>query len=372
MCFHPSMPPSFRRVTLVAAALLLPCVSLAQAPAQPPPSPPRGEVQERFLRAVTLFSQRNFEGALAEFERVYQLTGSVDLLFNIGRTHEALGRYHESAAAVEEYLRRSANLPAERRAEVERVLVNVRRYIAYLQVTVAPAGASLRIDGRVVDAARRAAEIPVSPGRHRVEAMLDGYRADAQDVVVASGDHRAVQLALRVDASQSGTFRVEGAPADALVFVDGTLVRPPAAVGAGSHGVRVEAEGRAPWIGPVEIRGGVTRTLRVDLARRDQLAPAPFYATAVGAGVFLALSGVCGAMTLSTRSEFDTLTRDDPRAVEVAGRGDTLRTLTNVSLGLGLASAAAAVYLAFRTRFGPERPSTGRVVLHGDGVAVRF
>ena len=366
------MPPSFRRVPLVAAALLTPCASLAQAPAQPPQSPARGEVQERFLRAVTLFSQRNFEGALAEFERVYQLTGSADLLFNIGRTHEALGRYPESAAAVEEYLRRSANLPPERRGEVEQVLVNVRRYIAYLRVSVQPAGAALRVDGRVVDAARRAAEIPVSPGRHRLEALLDDYHADAQDVVVASGDHRAVQLTLRVDETQTGTLRVEGAPANAQVFVDGTLVRPPATVGAGTHGVRVEAEGRAPWIGPLEVRGGVARTLRVDLARRDQLSPAAFYATAIGGGVFLALIGVFGAMTLSTRSEFDTLTRDDPRATELASRGDTLRALTNASLGLGLASAAAAVYLALRTRFGPERASTGRVVLQGDGVSLRF
>jgi hypothetical protein len=122
----------------------------------------------------------------------------------------------------------------------------------------------------------------------------------------------------------------------------------------------------------VEVRGGVARTLRVDLARRDQLSPAPFYATAIGGGVLLALTGIFGAMTLSTRSEFDTLTRDDPRALEFASRGDTLRALTNVSLGLGLASAAAAVYLAFRTRFGPERASTGRVVLQGDGVTLRF
>lgn len=366
------MPPSFRRTTLVAAALSMPCASLAQAPAQPPATPPRGEVQERFLRAVTLFSQRNFEGALAEFERVYQLTGSADLLFNIGRTHEALGRYPESAAAVEEYLRRSANLPPERRGEVEQVLANVRRYIAYLRVAVEPANAALRIDGRAIDAARLAAEIPVSPGRHRLEAQLGGYLSDAQDVVVPSGDHRAVRLTLRVDGTQTGTLRVEGAPANALVFVDGTLVRPPATVGAGPHGVRVEAEGRAPWLGPVEVRGGVARTLRVDLARRDQLSPGAFYATATAGGVFLVLTGVFGAMTLSTRGEFDTLTRDDPRAPDVASRGDTLRALTNVSLGLGLASAAAAVYLAFRTRFGPERASTGRVVLYGDGVAVRF
>lgn len=362
------MPPSPGRAAVVVGALLIPSTALAQPAAQPS----RAEVQERFTRAVTLFEQRNFEGALAEFERVYQITGRADLLFNIGRVHEALGRYPEAATAVEEYLRRSANLPPERRAEVERVLANVRRYIAYLRVRVAPPEASVRLDGQTLDAARRAEEIPVSPGRHRVEAAMEGHRAEEQAVVVASGDHREVALTLRLDASQTGTLRVEGAPSAAQVFVDGALVRPPAAIPVGAHTVRVEAEGRAPWSGPLELRPNVVRTLRVDLARRDQLSPGWFYGTAAGGGVFLALSGVFGALTLSARSEFEGLTQGDPQAAEVASRGETLRALTNVSLGLGLASAAAAVYLAFRTRFGPERASTGAFTLRAGGVALQF
>lgn len=362
------MPASLRRVTLGLAALLI----ASTATAQPPAQPSRAEVQERFTRAVTLFEQRNYEGALAEFERVYQITGRADLLFNIGRVHEALGRYPESATAVEEYLRRSANLPPERRAEVEQVLANVRRYIAYLRVRVEPAGATVRLDGQPVDPARRAEEIPVSPGRHRVEALLDGHRAEEQAVVVASGDHRAVQLVLRVDSTQTGLFRVEGAPSGAQVFVNGALVRPPASVPVGTHVVRVESEGRSPWSGPLEVRPGVARTLRVDLARRDQLSPGWFYGAVAASGVFFALSGVFGAVTLSARSEFDTLFQGDPRATEVASRGDSFRTLTNVSLGLGVVSAAAAVYLGFRTRFGAERPSTGAFTLRGDGFALQF
>lgn len=360
------MPVVLRGSLLGAALLLVTAEALAQ------PSSNRSEAQERFTRAVTLFEQRNFEGALAEFERVFQLTGRADLLFNIGRTHEALGRYPEAATTMEDYLRRSADLPAERRAEVERTLANVRRYIAYLRVRVSPEGASVRLDGHALDAQRRAGEIPLSPGRHRLEATLPGHRAEEQAVVVASGDHREVSVTLRVDDSLRGTLRVEGAPSGAQVFVDGAAIRPPASLGVGRHSVRVEAEGRAPWTGPLEVTAGVARTLRVNLARRDQLSPGWFYASAATGGALLVLGGIFGALTLTARSEFDTLYQGDPRVADVQQRGETFRTLSNVSIGLGAAAAAAAVYLAFRTRFGPEAASTGTVVLRGDGVALQF
>lgn len=360
------MPPPCRGTCLTLSVVLLTSGAFAQ------PAANRNEAQERFSRAVTLFEQRNFAGALAEFERVFELTSRVDLLFNIGRTREALGQYPEAAAAVEEYLRRSPNLPSERRAEVEQLLANVRQYIAYLRVNVTPAEASVRLDGQPVAEARRAAEIPVSPGAHRVEASLPGRRSEEVSVALASGDHREVSLSLPVDDSLRGTLRVEGAPSNAMVFVDGTPVRPPAEVAVGRHNLRVEAPGRAAWTGTMDLAAGGTRTLRVELAARDQLSPGWFYASAVSSATLFALSGVFGALTLAARSEFDTLTRDDPRVSAVASRGEAFRAVTNVAIGLGVATAGAALYLAFRTRFGPEESSRGTVVLRGDGLALQF
>jgi len=367
--FIPRMVPALRGALLGAALTLLAPVVAAQ---QPPNTPPRSEAQERFARAVTLFEQRNYEGALAEFDRVYQLTGRADLLFNVGRTQQALGRYPEAAAAVEEYLRRSADLTAERRAEVEQLLASVRRYIAYVRLEVDPAAATLRLDGQPVEPARRAADIPLSPGRHTVDARLDGYRGDPQTVVLASGDRRVVRVALTADTADQGTLRVDGAPAAARVLVDGALVRPPTSLGAGTHAVRVEADGRAPWSGSVLVTAGAARTLRVDLARRDQL-PVGWFAAAVAAsGTMFALSGVFGALTLSTQDEFNGLFRGDPQVAEVASRGETLRTLTNVSIGLGAAFGAAAVVLALRTRFGAEQPSSATLAAAPGGLALRF
>lgn len=363
------------RSILTAVALL----AATSASAQPVPTAAplsasqRAEAQERFSRALTLFEQRNYEGALAEFDRVYQLTGRADLLFNIGRTQQALGRYPEAAAAVEDYLRRSADLSAERRAEVEQLLASVRRYIAYVRLETEPAGAAVRFDGQPVESARRAEDLPVSPGRHTVEVSLDGHRTAQQEVVLASGDRRVVRVTLQVENREMGTLRVENAPTTARVLVDGALVRPPVLLRAGTHNLRVEADGRAPWSGSVLLSAGGTRTLRVDLARRDQLPVTWFFASAAAGGAFAVLGAVFGALTLTTHDEFQTLTREDPRAAELASRGDNYRTITNVSLGLSVAFAAAAVYLATRTRFGAERPSSATLsALSQGGLAVRF
>lgn len=366
------------RAFLCAAALLASTAARAQttqpAPTAAPLSPAqRAEAQERFARALTLFEQRNYEGALAEFDRVYQLTGRADLLFNIGRTQQALGRYPEAAAAVEAYLRRTEDLAPERRAEVEQLLASVRRYIAYVRIEAEPVGAAVRFDGQPLEADRRGNDIPVSPGRHTVEVTLDGHRTEQQVVVLASGDRRAVRVTLQPDSREMGTLRVESAPGSARVLVDGALVRPPVLLRAGAHGLRVEADGRAPWSGSVLLTAGATRTLRVDLARRDQLPSGWFLGAATAGGTLLALAGIFGALTLATHDEFLTLTRDDPHAAELASRGDTLRTLTNVSLGFGIAFAGAAVYLATRTRFGAERASTATLAsASAGGLAVRF
>lgn len=360
----PRMAYPFRGALLAAAVV---CSSAARA------QQPRTEAQERFARAMTLFEQRNYEGALAEFQRVHELTRRADLLFNIGRAQQALGRYPEAAAAVEEYLRQTTDLPPQRRAEVQELLASVRRYIAYVRLSATPEAAAVRLDGRPVEAAQRPADIPVSPGRHTVEVTLDGHRPERQEVLLASGDRRELRVALEVEHRDMGTLRVDGAPAAARVLVDGALVRSPVLLREGRYAVRVEAEGRAAWSGPVLVSAGGTRALRVDLARRDQLPAGWFVAAAATGGVFLALGGAFGALTLSTHDEFAGLTRDDPRARELATQGETFRTLTNVSFGVGAAFAAAAVYLAFRTRFGAERPSSATLAgASPAGLTLRF
>ncbi|MEZ4406313.1 MAG: tetratricopeptide repeat protein [Polyangiales bacterium] len=280
----------------LAAAIASASVAAYAQPAAQPAN--RSEAEVRFERGAALFGARNFEGALVEFQRSYELSGRPDLLYNIGRTYQNLGRYPEAAAAVEEYLRRATDLPPARRAEVEATVEQLRGFIAHLRVRVTPPGATLRIDGAEVPANRAREDIPVSPGRHTVEATAAGFERGQESVVVASGDHRDVTLA---------------------------LARPaPRGVGnAGNAGnTGNTGPGRAT---PAPARG---------------LPPAVFISTAAATGVFLLAGTIFGVMTSSTHDEFINLDRDDPNAPTVASRGETYRALTNVSFGLAAAAAS--------------------------------
>lgn len=77
-----------------------------------------------FEEAALAYSEARYESALQLFEQAFELSGRTDLLYNIGLTLERLRRDEDAIAPFEQYL--ETNPPAERRAEVERRLADVR------------------------------------------------------------------------------------------------------------------------------------------------------------------------------------------------------------------------------------------------------
>lgn len=361
-----------RKLLIFLAAMSAATSALAQTPS---------EAEQRYQRGVALYQARNFEGALVEFQRAYELSSSTELLFNIGRTQEALSHYPEAASALEDYLRGAQNLPPARRGEVQAVLDRVRGFIAHLRLRVTPTDAVVLLDGQTLAAARLAEEVPVSPGRHVVAARRAGYRDGETSVVVASGDASPVELSLVAEASTQpvapSTVDVAGAPDHAVVEVDGRPATTPHATTPGEHALRVTADGYLPWAGAVRLAPGATQRVRVHLARSG-LEPTPFVAATLATGLFVVAGATLGMMTLSTHDTFLEEGVVTQRARDLADQGETLRLLTNVSFGLAAAGGIAAVVLATQTRFRGPRASTAEFALaptpHGAsaGVAVHF
>lgn len=336
---------------------------------------PRGEAEVHYERAVALYTARNYEGALAEFQRSFAISGGADLLFNIGRCYQSMGRYPEAATAIEEYLRRAGDhLEADRRQEVTRILTTLRGFIAHLRVRVTPPDATVTLDGEAVTAGRLAQELAVGPGRHVVAATRSGYATRSEAVLIASGDTREVTLVLVAAAAEAnGTLVLRGAPVDAVLRVDGAVVRSPTALPGRTHHVALSAPGQASWEGDVLIEPRRTRTLTARMARARGLAPRAFVGTAVATGAALIAGGVFGALTLSTSAEFRAEPRfdDDPDDRRLASRGDAFRAVTNVAFGLAAALGVASVVLFTQTRFGAGG-TTVEVAAGPGGVGVRF
>lgn len=296
-------------------------------PSQPSQASSPSQAAVHFERGVTLFNVRNYEGALAEFQRSYQLSGRADLLFNIGRAYQSLGRYPEAVAAVEDYLQRSPTLPSERRAEVEAMLQELRGFIARIRVRVTPPTAELRVDGAIVTSQAALHGVPVSPSRHTIVASAPGYEQHLESVVVASGDQREVVITLTRPARVQPPSRT-------------TVTAPTGTVSTAAPGQRDTA------------RPGQSQSSSHGLPR------GVFISTVAATGAFLIAGAIFGVMTSSTHDEFIQLTRDDPRAVTLAADGESYRTITNVSFGLAAAAGVASVILFTQTRWGSAAPRT--------------
>lgn len=354
------------------------------------------EARAHFDRGLTLLNAQNYEGALAEFERSYALNPRPSVLYNIAVTLQALHRYPEAARALERYLQEATNVQPARRAEIEQVLSQLRSLIARVNITVDPAGATVRVDGTVVGTAPLARPVEVGPGRHVIEAVVQGRPPVQEEFTIASGEERSIHLRVAPAEAQpsstsvqpatesapsapSARLRVRVTPPDAVVELDGR----PIAVGrvvettAGSHSLVVRARGRATWRGIVGLEPDNQREVTVRLVEVSGLPPGFFYAGIATTAALGLAAAVTGVLTLQARAEFDRLYQDDPELNEVVRRGETLRTVTNVLLvGAGVAAVGSVVLLT-QTRFAPA-VSTATLALAPvsggawGGVRVRF
>lgn len=335
----------------------------------------RSEAEVRFERGATLFAARNYEGALVEFQRSLALSGGIDLLFNIGRTYQAMGRYSEAAESVEEYLRRARDLAPERREEVTRMLSTLRGFVAHVRVRVTPSDATVSLDGEALSPSRLAAALPVNPGRHVVTAQRAGFAARAEPLVVASGESRDLAITLSPAAATQGegTLVLRGAPASAVLRVDGAVVRSPVRLPVRTHRVELVAPGFAPWRGAVLIEPQRSRVLTARMERPGGLSPRWLIAGAGATGAALLVGGIFGGLTLATRAEFDARDRFADTAVDrdLAARGDGYRTVANVGLGVAAALGVATVVLLTQTRFGASA-TTVDVARAPGGLQLRF
>jgi hypothetical protein len=124
---------------------ILLCVANIAA-AETDEAPAAEELARRhFERGSELYGQRDYAGAITEFEVARRFHPSAALEFDIGRCLEALGRTDEAIGVYERYLRGSA--PGPNRIEVQARLDALRRWHVGRRTTPRYLGPGLLLGG---------------------------------------------------------------------------------------------------------------------------------------------------------------------------------------------------------------------------------
>lgn len=285
------------RRRLAAAALSALLGTGAAALAQE--SPTTAEARVHFDRAVVLFEDGDARGALAEFQRAFDLSGRASVLYNIGATHQALHDYPRAIAALRSYIASTGGRPSQQRDLAVRALAQMEPLVATLRIVRRPPDASVMLDGRALSDDR----VTVGPGTHVLSATAQGHQAQQLEVTVVSGDDREVRLSLAL---------VTPAPVTPLRSLPTVEIRPP------PRRVTPAPDRRLLW--SMVITGG---------------------ALAVGASI-------TGVVAIAAQRDYATHRVDEPGVQDLASRGRTLSWTADL-LGLGaLAAGTTALVLGLQ------------------------
>lgn len=249
------------RATLALCLSLSPAAALAQQPPQASPAA-IAEARQRYQRGIDLFEERNYDAAMAEFLRAYELTRNPAVLFNISATHELTGHFVEALDAMLDYERQAPPATvAQRRADVDAALGRLRSRIGTIVIRFQAAGLDVRVDGLQRPPSSGNVEIRVAAGRHRVTLAAPHYQSREAEFDVSGGATIVISEPL---VPERAFMAVESNVPGAEVVVDGrsvatTPVTSPLPVPEGSHHVVVRRAGYTTYETDVNSVGAGAR-----------------------------------------------------------------------------------------------------------------
>jgi tetratricopeptide (TPR) repeat protein len=192
-----------KRVTVwIALDLLLLCAPAIAVAAEPVAPEATATASAHFNRGVELYRQGNLDAALAEFVRANELSPSYRLLFNMAQVQMERHDYVRAIGLLESYLAQGGSeIQAERRAEVEQDLAQLRQWVAALWVSANVDPANVWVNDERVATLPLANPIMLNPGIARVRVEANGHKPYLGELTIAGGDRPRLELSLEPQAS---------------------------------------------------------------------------------------------------------------------------------------------------------------------------
>jgi hypothetical protein len=272
-----------RVVAILASALVA-------ASAQAYPGAPTGPVSEesktegktRFKKALALYEEGDTLGALAEFRRAFELTGSLVVLYNMGLLFDAKDQYVDADNALAEVLAAKPDpLKPEWRKRALEVQSHARARIGVIEVKPTlkdpPVGsddplkgALVELDGINVGSWPLAAPLRANIGKHNVGVLLPGFAPARSEVLVAGEATATVALELVPMAGKLAQLKIVSNVQRAQIIVDEVLVGETPlvasfAIAPGKHVIELKRKGYVTGSTVLTLTNGAIGEAKVDL-----------------------------------------------------------------------------------------------------------
>jgi hypothetical protein len=266
------------------------------APATPPASEPSNVIraQEKKAEGDKAMDSLRYAEALVAYNESYALDPKPALLYNLGRTHEALDQLPQAVEKLEAFQKTA---PPELLARVPNLkdrIANIKKRVSQLTINVNVPGARIFVRDVVVGQSPLGKTLALKAGKANILIEAPGYFTYQSAIELPGGGGYTVdaQLASRTRASRIIVL----SPKDNVsIAVDGkrlgqapveTIVDP------GAHTIEGKHEEHSDFSTSVIVKAGDERTVMV------QLGPKPVYkqwwfwtaiGTAAAAGTAIAL-----------------------------------------------------------------------------------
>lgn len=153
--------------------------------------------RELFLEGNRLFKIPLFSQAVEKYNQAIAQWKHPAFYFNLALAEINLGQYLEAREDLEVALKSGAEpLRADRFAEAQKQLVEVKRHLGRIQVTCPTQGAEVTLDGAVLFVGPGDREVWVKAQAHEVSGKRSAYGTRSKRVTVAAGARETVDLSL--------------------------------------------------------------------------------------------------------------------------------------------------------------------------------
>jgi hypothetical protein len=153
------------------------------------------EAAVRFQRAVELYREGSYEGALAEFRKAYQLSPSYRVLYNIAQAQYALHDFVGAYRSLVQYMAEGkGDIATDRRMQVDEMFARLRERIGQIEISTNVDGAEIRVDDVAVGTSPLPGPIAVNVGTRKVSALKEGSPEVVRVVTVAGTENLKIDL----------------------------------------------------------------------------------------------------------------------------------------------------------------------------------